>query len=211
MVNTTIFSGTIPMTYETGNRAVSKSGTLSSLILEDEKKYAFRVDGSHEVVVEASEDDGDITAGPINIGGVQFTIVTSSNSSIVTAESMVKIGQSYVDAPAEITMHVDEVANDQPTPSGGGVMRITGTSDDVAGTITLDKTWQEIKDAVENGLMPYLFTEVNNEDELSYNIDYLTRIARDIDYDTYMVYFGEFFFLCSSADSYPETEDGGEK
>ena len=83
--------------------------------------------------------------------------------------------------------------------SGGGGLIVNAVYDEQTDTTTLDKTWNEIKNAVESGGTVYIYYYV---DETEYGYQIVTSIqANQGSYDVNVTYSS---YTASSADSYPE-------
>lgn len=78
--------------------------------------------------------------------------------------------------------------------SGGGVMIAHGSVDESAGTVTLDKTWQEIADAV-------LCFIISGDAETTISVDFITEIGHDS--DRYSIGTAQYTFYAESPNDYP--------
>ena len=95
--------------------------------------------------------------------------------------------------------------------SGGGALRVNKTVED--GVAVLDKTWEEIVEAIKGGVLPYVYEE-NMGLKCIGNIFYIYKYEEDIsramynvsikdNYGTYMT------FTTSSKTGYPIYSDPG--
>lgn len=133
-----IYAGVVQLTQEAGNRAISHSNNISNLVLENGYEYALYIYSSGPVEIEdyseggstpgnaslvgsaivgtaivggsgGDDAEGNIVAGPVKIGCLTITIVTSDDGSVVTIENNVMIGYNHADAPIEVAMRVDKI------------------------------------------------------------------------------------------------------
>lgn len=84
---------------------------------------------------------------------------------------------------------------EQGVASGGGVLVVTGTLSD--NTVTLDKTWQEITDALKAGIV----TVYLEEDEDTQGSEVVISCLHGVDYRVVTV--SERIYIASSASGYP--------
>ena len=93
--------------------------------------------------------------------------------------------------------------------SGGGALRVNMTVED--GDAVLDKTWEEIVEAIKGGVLPYVYEDNNG---IIGNIFYIYKYEDDIRHATYNVsikdnYGTSMTFTTSSKTGYPIHSDPG--
>ncbi len=95
--------------------------------------------------------------------------------------------------------------------SGGGVFITTGSLTTET-TVTLDKTWQEIHDAISSGMIGVVRNIEPSEVATAYSDHPIESIAYSEDSESYQIRFNtpdmEFLFATDTADGYPVCELG---
>ena len=79
---------------------------------------------------------------------------------------------------------------------GGLVVTVTETSSDDDTVYTMNKTWQEIHDAAENGLVAVTYSSIDSDTSYSY--------VSSLGYDE----FGGIYYLGVNGTNIPQGEDG---
>ena len=101
-------------------------------------------------------------------------------------------------------------------PSGGGsssgCLVIGGTYDEGTDTYTLNKTWQEIFDAMSNGQFAYLFEREENGEITDWYVQSITHVwinTNDPEYGGgyWFLVDGEYYYKAASASDYPVSSD----
>ena len=85
---------------------------------------------------------------------------------------------------------------------GGGILVLTSIQDPLTELVTLDKTWQEIWDALHNGaIYAVTISDVVDGEDLIYSVSYLTEIHVMDGY--YLVSFGGTDYVAAGPNDYP--------
>lgn len=100
----------------------------------------------------------------------------------------------YYKRIAQALENIAENGSSSGGGSGGGVMIAHGSVDESAGTVTLDKTWQEIADAV-------LCFIIGGDVETMLSVDFITEIGRDG--GRYSIGTTQYTFYAESPNDYP--------
>ena len=88
---------------------------------------------------------------------------------------------------------------------GGGVLKITVTADPLdPGALALDKTYNEIKSAVDNGLLPFVYDESGN----AHGIEIVNSYGFDTEEDYYYAETNSRDYSSSTADGVLSNSDG---
>lgn len=121
-----------------------------------------------------------------------YTPTNWKTGDVVTAEKMNKLEQGVAQG-------------------GGGCMRVSVTrvGDGDSGTMTLDKTYAEMVDAIESGTFVYGLIPIDPDDNRTYIIfpDYYGYAVQD---NRYVFNMGGEDYYCTSEDDLPSYSYGGE-